>query len=105
MAHERWRREETILALDLYIRSKQKGRKPNPVEISQHVELLDRLGFPSRSYASIHMKMGNFASLDPDNPSKGLDNPSSQDRLIWIKFANSCGKLRQEVSNIERGSK
>ena len=104
MAGTSWRKEETILALDLYLRCSQHRRKPTSEEITRHLELLSQLGLPLRSYASINMKMGNFAALDPENLIKGLDNPSSQDRIMWREFANSAGKLRQEAARIKRGT-
>ena len=97
----KWRVEETILALNLCLRCRKRNRNATPREISGHIELLSRLGLPSRSSASIIMKMGNFAALDPQNSSKGLSSAADQDRRIWNQYANSPGELQLEVRRIQ----
>ena len=96
-----WRVEETILALDLYLRCRQQRRYPNPEEIQQHRDLLWRLGMPFRNANTINMKMADFTGLDQNNPDPGLKSPSSQDRRMWRDFAGNHQKLQQEVASIK----
>ena len=101
MAAPRWRKEETILALDLYLRCGLHHRDPTADEIRKHLELLHRLGMPPRSEASIKMKRGNFAALDDRYSGNGLGNASTQDREVWFEFAKSPVELRQTVERIK----
>lgn len=72
-----WRREELILAFDLYCRlAFGKMHRNNPAVI----ELADLIG---RTPSAVAMKLVNFASLDEAHQSrgvKGLSNASSADR-------------------------
>ena len=97
----RWSRDETILALDLYFRIKDKSSRESDGEIGEHLLLLAFLGFPDRSGASIVKKMGNFASLDPENHRDGFGNVGPQDKPVWDRFANSPVSLRTEVKRIK----
>ena len=98
---QRWRVEETVLALELYLRCRQERRYPNPEEISQHRDLLWRLGMPFRNSNTINLKMHDFAGIDAQNPDPGLNTASSQDRRIWRQFASTPEKLQQEVARIK----
>lgn len=99
----RWRVEETVLALELYLRCQQERRYPNPEEISQHRDLLWRLGMPFRNANTINLKMHDFAGIDAQNPDPGLKTASSQDRRIWRELASAPRKLQQEVTRIKGG--
>ena len=100
-----WRVEETVLALDLYLRCRQRGRRPTAQEISRHRDLLWRLGMPFRNANTINLKMDDLAGIDPNNPDPVLDTASRQDRRIWREFANSPQKLQEAISRINRGAR
>ena len=95
-----WRVEETILALDLYLRCRQQRRYPNPEELQKHRDLLWRLGMPFRNANTINMKMADLTGLDQNNPDSGINTASRQDRWIWRDFAGDPEKLQQEVARI-----
>ena len=99
----RWSEEETILALDLYFRVKNKRSRDRDRAVGEHLILLASLGFPDRSAASIVMKIGNFAALDPANRSGGLGNVGPLDQPVWNRFSSSPVTLRTEVQRIKQG--
>ena len=99
----RWSKDETILALDLYFRIKCRRSRDRDRAIGEHLVLLACLGFPDRSAASIAMKIGNFAALDPANRHGGLGNVGPLDRPVWNRFSNSPVALRTEVQRIKKG--
>ena len=78
----RWTEDETRQALELYRRtpfSQFHDRNPEVVMLAKRM---------NRSAASVAMKLGNFASLDPNvtrTGRKGLYNASAQDRRIWTE--------------------
>lgn len=93
----RWTREETLLALDLYLRTpfgRQHSRYP-PI-----VALAENLG---RSAGSVAMKLNNLTSLDPkerERGVKGLQGASQLDRQIWEEFAASPGRVAEEIESV-----
>lgn len=97
---EKWSREETILALHLYMSNGRTRLGADSSEVTQYLKRHERLGFPTRSAASIEMKTMNFTALDPENPSKGLENTNTFDREAWDKFAHSPQELIREVTQI-----
>lgn len=93
MNRRKWRREELIVAFNLYCRIPF-GRlhKSNP----DIINLAKKLG---RTPSALAMKLVNFASLDPVHTLrnvKGLANASKEDRNIWNEFHYDWGKLSIE---------
>jgi len=92
-----WRREELIIAFNLYCRTPF-GRihKSNP-DIVCIAEML------SRSPSSVSMKMCNFARFDTQLQKrniKGLSHGSKEDKLIWDEFNNDWEALAYESQKI-----
>src|SRR3546814_18077690 len=46
------------------------------------------------------MKLGNFASLDPAQGGKGLQNASAQDRKTWDEFHHDWDALALECEQL-----
>lgn len=99
-----WTRQQLLVAFDLYCRipfGRISSRNP---EILQTAELI------GRSPASLSMKMGNIASLDPAITSTGragLGNASRSDRAMWEemnadweRFANAAQKALQNLQMV-----
>ena len=99
----RWSKDETILALELYLRIKDLPSNERRREIGGHLILLACLGFHDRSPASIDYKIGNFTHLDPSNHRDGFGNVGPQDRPVWDRYSNSPIALRAEVQRIKQG--
>ena len=99
-----WTRQQLLVAFDLYCRipfGRISSRNP---EIVHTAELI------GRSPASLSMKMGNIASLDPAITSTGragLGNASRSDRAMWEemnadweRFANEAQKALQGLQMV-----
>ena len=99
-----WTRPQLLIAFDLYCRipfGRISSRNP---EIVQTSELI------GRSSASLSMKMGNIASLDPAITSTGragLGNASRSDQAMWEemnadweRFANEAQQALQDLQMV-----
>ncbi|MDZ8118821.1 HNH endonuclease [Pontiella agarivorans] len=104
----KWKRDEVILALDLYFKvekSKINKNHPDIIALSKELQTLSihapevRVdGF--RSPGSVSMKMNNFLPFDPDYAGEGLPAGSKLDKEIWDEFFDSKKQLRKEASAI-----
>jgi len=89
-----WTRDELILALDLYFRFDRKqldAKNPEVIELSKTLNLLqihgnDKRNAEFRNPQGVSMKLGNFASLDPDYSGVGLQRGGKLDKQIWDEF-------------------
>ena len=85
-----WTKEELILAFNLYLKIEfGKTHSSNP-KIIKLANLIDR------TPASIVMRLGNFASIDPfhiDRGISGLKNGMNQVQPIWNEFFNNQEEL------------
>lgn len=87
-----WKRDEIVLALDLYMEQRKTPDKRDP-RVLELSDILRRLPIHPqaartekfRSPNSIAMKCGNLQFLDPDVPG-GLPSISNLDRKIWEEF-------------------
>ena len=80
---QKWTREQTIVAFNLYCRI------PFGKVASHNQEIIAVADLIGRSVNSLKMKIGNFGSLDPELKKRGitgLSNVSKLDREIWNKF-------------------
>jgi 5-methylcytosine-specific restriction protein A len=105
-----WQRDELILALDLYIRTRPAAPGPDMPEIRALSDLLKssglhpREGRPAsfRSVASVVMKLMNFRNIDPGYHGKGLSAGGREDRSVWQEFASDAIRLRK-IAALIRG--
>ena len=99
-----WTRQQLLVAFSLYCQipfGRNSARNPDIVRVA---------GLIGRSPASLSMKMGNIASLDPAITSTGrvgLRNASAADRAMWEemnadweRFANEAQKALQNLQMV-----
>ncbi len=75
-----WKREELILAINLYCKipfGRIHVRNPDIIKLS---ELLNR------TPGAVSYKLANFASIDPSLDRKGASNVSKLDKEVWDDF-------------------
>jgi len=106
MSNPKWKRDELILALDLYYRAGQLS--PKDVRVIELSNVLKRLPLHNeevritnfRSENSIALKLANFRSLDPRDGAKGMTRGGKADKLIWDEFSSHRIELRKIASLI-----
>ncbi len=93
----KWSREETILAMDLYLKiSFSKASKSN----KDVVQLASIIG---RTPASVAMKVCNLASFDPmvkQRNKSGLQNASKLDKTVFEEFSCNLEDLAYQANQI-----
>ena len=93
MAVDKWTREQTIVALNLYCKipfNRVSSNHPDVIRISNII---------GRTPNSVKMKIGNFGSFDPELKKRGivgLGNTSKLDELVWNEFNNDWNNLAYE---------
>ena len=92
-----WKRDELILAFDLYCRipfKKTKANNPSVIELARILR---------RSPAGVARKLGNFGSFDPELQRQnvtGLIHSSMLDREIWDEFNANWNQLVLEARRL-----
>lgn len=96
-----WKRDELILALDLYmdVRGTPDKGDPRVLELSEILRKLpihpkEMRSGKFRSPNSVAMKCGNFQYLDPKVPG-GLPAGSKMDEEIWNEFSDKQERLHE----------
>jgi 5-methylcytosine-specific restriction protein A len=117
-----WKREELLLALELYLRN----RKSPPSKTSREVESLSkelnqlraRIGSKGsasfRNAAGVYLKMMNFRSYDPDHTSQGklgMRHGNKLDAVVWNEFFGkeeelfkACRAIREALKELPENS-
>jgi 5-methylcytosine-specific restriction protein A len=98
-----WRTEESLLALDLYLRprtaSTLSSTAPEVVDLSTRLRKLQiwpgdvRRNPAFRNPAGVALKLHNFAALDPGYDGVGMQNGSEVDRKVWDRWAHRPTEL------------
>lgn len=109
-----WERDELILALELYFEipfSKVGTGNPKVIALSHllnalpiHAQRTEKFRNPS----GVAMKLGNFASLDPDYTTdgrKGLAASGNRDREVWFMFSKDKAALAATAESIRKAYK
>lgn len=107
-----WSRDELILALDLYMRHRDRPPRKTSTEIADLSRQLNRLGevlghqhFDRyRNVNGVYMKLMNFRRLDPAYTSRGrvgLTRGGSGEELVWSEFADDVPRLRRVAEAIQ----
>ncbi|MFA6897519.1 MAG: HNH endonuclease [Patescibacteria group bacterium] len=94
---QRWTREQTIVAFNLYCKI------PFNRVSSSHPEIVKIAKIIGRSPNSVKMKIGNFGSFDPELKKRGivgLINASKLDEEVWIEFNKNWEDLVFESEKI-----
>lgn len=92
-----WTRNELILAIDLYWKTRPGKTDHTDKGIIQLAKIIDRT--PS----SVALKLSNFASFDPslhERGIKGLSNASKLDLQIWNEFYEKWDQLPFESAKL-----
>lgn len=109
MANLNWKRDEVILALDLYVRSGASKGGPVPRQQSTEVQelsaLLRRLSaYPlsdqpenHRSAHSVHLKLMNLRSVQTHGR-EGMPDYSRLDEAVWNEFDGAEDALAAEAA-------
>lgn len=93
MAVDKWTREQTIVALNLYCKI------PFNRVSSNHPDIIRIAKIIGRTPNSVKMKIGNFGSFDPELKKRGivgLGNTSKLDEVIWNEFNRDWNNLAFE---------
>jgi len=106
----KWAEDEVTLALDVYFESfSDKSPNANSPEVIELSELLNSLAIHDpgdknikfRNSNAVALKLSNFASLDPKKE-KGMENRSEMDEIIWNRYSDDIGALKEMASNIKQ---
>lgn len=100
----RWSRDELILALDLYLRYREKPLSKNADEIAELSQFLSKMaealgvaGASSyRNANGVYMKLMNFRRIDPEVLAEGrvgLTRGNKDERPVWDEFAMDRPRL------------
>lgn len=97
MTSNKWSREETIIAFNVYCKIPFKSSsKTNPTVI-KYAKIL------GRSPSALNMKIGNLGRLDPELKSQGivgLSNGSKMEEVVWNEFHGNWEKLAYESEQL-----
>jgi 5-methylcytosine-specific restriction protein A len=96
-----WKRDELILALDLYFRHKPSNiskTHPEVVALSKVLNALPIHGHRPdaakfRNANGVYMKLCNFLHVDPSYHGKGLTGGGAEEKAVWDEFAHDPMKL------------
>jgi len=94
---QRWTREQTIVAFNLYCKI------PFNRVTSSHPEIIKVANEIGRSVNSVKMKIGNFGSFDPELKKRGivgLANASKLDEEVWNEFNSNWDDLAFESEKV-----
>ncbi|MED3871980.1 HNH endonuclease [Priestia megaterium] len=115
-----WKRDELILALDLYFRKNPNHISNKHREVIKLSAILNSLPIHEeklnaekfRNPHGVYMKLCNFLRFDPDYPGKGLERGSKLEEKVWNEYYNDKAKLHNiaqsiiaSVTNKEEASK
>lgn len=104
----KWTRDETLLALNLYLTLKGQVPSPKAPEIKDLSEVLRSLPYHSeaakqptfRNPDGVGFKLMNLRQVATG---KGLGNVSNMDRLIWAEFGQRPSEVREIAAAIKAG--
>lgn len=98
-----WSRDELILALDLYLKNRQRLPEHEDPSITELSAFLQSLAGASagrlasfRNANGVYMKLANFRALDPfytDQGKRGLSRGSRLDADVWNEFSGRPSDL------------
>lgn len=105
-----WTHDEQVLALDLYLRTRQVPLRAADVEALS--ALLNRLPLHPqrhslsrfRSPAAVRLKLANFAALDPGYPGTGMTAIGRGDADVWDRYHNQPDTVRVLAAAIEQAA-
>jgi 5-methylcytosine-specific restriction protein A len=109
-----WSRDELILALDLYMRHRERlpdSDDPDVVELSRTLNALygERARDASlfRNHNGVYMKLANFRAVDPLHTSqgkRGLSRGGYGTEKVWTEFSQQPDRLQLIASAIRESA-
>jgi 5-methylcytosine-specific restriction protein A len=113
--NQAWTRDELILALDLYLKTRPKRLSetdPNVIALSRVLNSLppaQAASDPSRfrNTNGVKMKCGNFMRFDPyykDRGRSGLSRGNQLEEVVWNEFASDPARLAAVAEAIRKGA-
>lgn len=110
MRNPKWKREELILALELYFGLEQGqmhknnseviSLSKNPRQMKLFTNIPDIIKF--RNPSSLSRKLGNFKSVDETYKLNGLKHISKLDVEVWEEFKSRRNTLKDEADRIRK---
>lgn len=106
----KWKRDEVILALDLYFKVNPSHISNTDKRIKELSDLLNILPIHNqieiqsnfRNSNGVYMKLCNFLPFDPNYHGKGLDAGSKLDKEIWDEFFDDHERLSKVADSIRQ---
>lgn len=109
-----WSREELILVLDLYLRSRSSPYPKDSMEVAVVSKLLNELGSRQtgtvgekyRNANGVYMKMMNFRRFDPEYTADGkvgLTRGNKLEEVVWKEYSKDPQQLALAVASITKG--
>lgn len=93
MSKNKWTKEETIVAFNVYCKIPFKASSKSNPTIIKYADII------GRSPSALNMKVGNFGRLDPELKKQGivgLAHGSKMEEEVWEEFNGNWGKLAYE---------
>lgn len=108
MRNPAWKRDELILALDLYFRIDIKDIKANHPEVIRLSKILNKLPIHTkrpdakrfRNPNGVSMKLRNFARFDSNFQGKTLEKGGKLEIKIWNEFVDKPDYLHEIANKI-----
>lgn len=100
-----WSNDELILALDVYLRHAPKlpaTHHPDVIELSECLQRLSGGGSGEtfRNLNGVHLKLANFAALDPRYPGTGSTHGGRATAEAWDRWASHPEQLHEVATAI-----
>lgn len=110
MKSPKWKREEIILALDLYYDLKSNEISSKNEKIIELSIILNKLPIyldkrdnkKYRNSNSVALKLNNFKAIDPEYYGKGMTSYSRLDKEIFFEFINRRDDLKSKANYIKK---
>jgi len=94
---EKWTREETIIAFNLYCKIPFKDSSKTHPDVIRYARII------GRSPSALNMKIGNLGRLDPSLQQQGITGLTHGARMeedVWHEFRNNPEKLAYESERL-----
>lgn len=94
---DKWTREETIIAFNLYCKIPFKSSSKTHPLVVKYAHII------GRSPSALNMKIGNIGRLDPDLKSQGITGLVHGAKLeleVWSEFYNNPERLAYESERL-----
>jgi len=110
--NQAWTRDELILALDLYLKTRPRNLAKDDPQIHALSKVLNSLPTaqaakdPSkfRNPNGVSMKIYNFKRFDPDYKGAGLTRGNHLEEVVWNEFASDPVRLAAVAEAIRKGA-